>query len=202
VEFPNDEMTRYNLEKYHRRSIRLKGYDYTQEGTYFITICTHGRESLLGEIVNGEMLLNAYGRVVQTCWKEIPIHFKNLELDVFGLMPNHIHGIIATNVGARHAVPLHSVESFGNPVTGSIPTIIRSFKSAITNKINKIRQTPNAPVWQRNYYEHVIRNEESLNRIREYIFNNPLNWVRDPENPRAISRSPLPSRKKQKPWEV
>jgi putative transposase len=179
---------RFDPEKHHRRSIRLKGYDYRRQGAYFVTICTHDRLCLFGEVVGGEMRLNEYGRIALGCWKEIPLHFPQAELDAFVVMPNHVHGIIVLTVGARHAVPLQNgisekTEQFGKPVAGSIPTIIRSFKSATTRHINALRGTPGSPVWQRNYYEHIIRNEESLNRIREYIKTNPLRWAMDSENP-------------------
>ncbi|HBY18700.1 MAG TPA: transposase [Candidatus Marinimicrobia bacterium] len=190
-------MRQYNREKHHRHSIRLPGYDYSQPGAYFVTICTQNRECLFGEIVNGEMILNEYGNRVERCWVEIPHHFSHVALDEFVAMPNHVHGVIvivenvgarhvgaryvgARYVGARHAVPPHNsnqcIEQFGKPVRGSIPTIIRSFKSAVTKQINEIRQTPGMPVWQRNYWEHIIRDEHELNRIRQYIRNNPMNW--------------------------
>ena len=180
---------RFDPERHHRRSIRLKGYDYSQPGTYFITICAHDRACLFGEVVDGEMRLNEYGHIVRRCWEEIPLHFPHAELDTFVVMPNHVHGIVILtvgarhDVGARHAVPLPHTEQFGKPVPGSIPTIVRSFKSATTRHINALRGTPGAPVWQRNYYEHIVRNEESLNRIREYILTNPIRWAMDWENP-------------------
>ncbi len=186
-----------------RRSIRLHGYDYRQAGAYFVTICTHDRMCLFGQVVGGEMRLNARGRIVEQCWLEIPRHFPHVALDVFVVMPNHVHSIIILNdvgtrpVGARHAVPLQR-ERFGKPVTGSIPTIIRSFKSAATKQINIVRRLPDAPVWQRNYYEHVIRNDEPLNHIREYIITNPLRWALDPENPVGTKSQCVPA----KPWEV
>ena len=126
------------------------------------------------------MVVNEQGIVIRECWFSIPSHFSNVELDEFIIMPNHIHGviIITTYVGARHAVPLQ-IEQFGKPVRGSIPTIVCSFKSAVTKQINELRQTPSIPVWQRNYYEHVIRNEIKLNNIREYIRDNPVNWQFD-----------------------
>ncbi|RMF23817.1 MAG: transposase, partial [Bacteroidetes bacterium] len=140
------------MTRYHRRSIRLKGYDYTQPGAYFITICTHRRAPLFGRVVDGAMVLNEYGEAAQACWDEIPTHFPHVELDAYVVMPNHIHGILwITDVGARHAVPQqhavpqHAVpphgpiEQFGKPVPGSIPTIVRSFKSAVTRRINILR---------------------------------------------------------------
>ena len=173
----------YNPEKHHRRSIRLQGYDYTRPRGYFITVCTCQRKNLFGEIIDGTMKLNEYGKIAEQYWLEIPQHFPKTELDEFVIMPNHIHGIIwiiSVSVGTRHAVSqLKRTESFGKPVPGSVPTMIRSFKSAVTKKINEIYLKPGAPVWQRNYYERIIRNKNELNRIRGYIRNNPANWQSD-----------------------
>jgi REP element-mobilizing transposase RayT len=172
----------------HRRSIRLRNYDYSQAGAYYVTICTRDRECLFGEIVDGEMRLNEMGQIITGCWDESPNHFPNVKLDAFVVMPNHVHGIIVIvetsdsgSVGARHAVPLQ--RSFGQPISGSLPTIIRSFKSAVTRRINEMRDTPGMPVWQRNYYEHVIRNNRELDRVRRYIAGNPARWTEDSENP-------------------
>ena len=181
--------SQFDPDKHHRRSIRLPGYDYTQAGAYFVTVCTWNRECLFGDVVDGEMRLNELGEIVRACWHEIPDHFPHVGSDEFVIMPNHVHGILViveTNVvGARHAVPLQNqcTEQFGKPLAGSIPTIIRSFKSAVTKRINDLRGTPGVSVWQRNYYEHVIRDEESLNRIRQYIVENPRRWHLDRENP-------------------
>ncbi len=190
-------MPRYDPDRHHRRSIRLKGYDYAQAGAYFVTLCTQGRACLFGEAVDGEMRLNARGEIVRQCWADMPIHFPRVALDAFVIMPNHVHGIIVLAddalVGARHAVPLpnavpvpshrEQMERFGQPVAGSIPTIIRSFRSAVTYRLNALRGTPGTPVWQRNYYEHIIRNERAMIAIREYILNNPIQWAVDRENP-------------------
>jgi len=184
---------RYDPERHHRRSIRLKGYDYTQLGAYFVTIVTRDRTCLFGEIAEGAVRLNQMGHIVRECWLAIPDHFPHAMLDEFVVMPNHVHGIIVLNgtenVGARHAVPLP--EQFGKPIPGSIPTIIRSFKSAVTKRINDHRGTPGVPVWQRNYYEHIIRNEDDLEAIRRYIACNPLRWHLDRENVHAIGTDPL-----------
>ena len=189
---------RYDPEKHHRRSIRLKGYDYTQAGAYFVTICTHERECLFGEVINGQVRLSRWGEIVYEEW------FRTAELrpyvrlypDEFVVMPNHVHGIIwivettdSTTAGTGTAAPCPNnppcpnpkTEQFARPVSGSIPTIVRAFKAATTKRINEQRNTPGAPVWQRNYYEHVIRNDKALRRIRTYILANPDNWVRDPE---------------------
>ena len=141
-------------------------------------MCTHNRECLFGEIIDRKMVLNDTGKITQHYWLEIPNHFPNVLLDEYIIMPNHVHGIFVLNdnIGARHAVPLQQAEQFGKPSKQSIPTIIRSFKSTVTNQINQI---PGASVWQHNYYEHIIRNEIELKKIREYIVYNPINWTTD-----------------------
>ena len=183
----------------HRRSIRLKGYDYTRAGAYFVTICTKDRACLFGDVSDGVMRLNQMGQIVWQCWLAIPDHFPHVLLDEFVVMPNHVHGIIvimATHiVGARHAVGATHASPLQNddtptrprgPQRQSVASIVGSFKSAATKRINEQRGTPGAPVWQRNYYEHIIRDDESLNRIRQYIAENPLHWYLDRENPNAI----------------
>jgi len=170
------------------RSIRLKGYDYTQPGAYFVTIVTRNRACLFGDVVEGEVRLSHFGEIARRNWQAMGEHFPYTESAVFVIMPNHVHGIIFIAVEARHAVPLQSsLESFGKPISGSIPTIVRSFKSVVSRDINELRQTPGASVWQRNYFEHIIRNEESLNRIRQYILDNPARWEFDRENPAAVN---------------
>jgi putative transposase len=187
----------YDPSKSHRHSIRLRGYDYTQAGAYFVTIVARNRECLFGEVVGGEMRVNACGEIVVACWDALPMHFPAVELDAFVVMPNHVHGIIliggestdygrggvsGTPVGAQHAAPLPDL-SHHNVDPGSLGAIVRSFKSGATKRINEMRGAPGAPVWQRNYFEHIIRNEKSLNAIRGYIVGNPGNWAHDEENP-------------------
>ena len=210
--------------RYNRRSIRLKGYDYTQAGYYFITICTWHRKYLFGEVKDAEMVLNVFGRVVEYQWRRLPHHFKNMELDVFQIMPDHFHGIIhitgakhdhfdgtiqikgakhdhfhgiIQNKGAKHstkdtivrqnnacenASPRHQFDaSPGRPkgtIPGSVGAILQNFQSVASRKINRIRKTPGAPVWHRNYYERIIRDEFALFCIRKYIINNPKKWDR------------------------
>ena len=170
----------YNLDIHRRSSIRLKEYDYSLEGDYFITICTHRHECILGYIQDSAMQLNPFGRIAQACWEELPSHYPNVVLDEFCIMPNHVHGIIILtdqnpDVGARHASPLQNM-----PVLG---TVIGSFKSASARLINHLRGTLGSPVWQRNYYEHIIRSEKSLEAIQEYINANPAQWAYDQDNP-------------------
>ena len=184
----------YNRAKHHRRSIRLRGYDYTRPGAYFVTIVTQNRACLFGEVVDGEMRLNEYGKVVYECWTGIPAHSPNATVDEFIVMPNHVHGIIvltaiaATHamVGATHASPLRA----HGPKQQSVASIVGAFKSATAKRINALRGTPGSPVWQRNYYEHIIRDETSLNRICQYILDNPAHWATDRENPQAKETEP------------
>lgn len=190
----------YNPDTHHRHSIRLKDYDYAQAGAYFVTICAWQRECLFGEIVNGEMVLNDLGRIVVEEWERTPKMRSNVELDVYSIMPNHFHAIISVqdNVGAHcmrpesvdndelHAKTDESRAHSSAPLrrqSGSIGSIVAGFKSATTKLINIIRNNPGCPVWQRNYYERVVRNENELSRAREYIVNNPMKWELDKENP-------------------
>ena len=204
--------------KDHRHSIRLKGYDYSQAGGYYITIVTSHRENLFGEMAEGEMKASGIGRIVQDCWDEIPVHFPNLDVDVFVLMPNHIHGIIfihekekvSADVGrgtiyrapafANRAstLAIHSpilglrapeivhrdlastMDKFGQPTVGSLSTIVRTFKAAVTRRAGIELSSGN--IWQRNYYEHVLRDQVDYERIAGYILDNPINWENDEEN--------------------
>jgi putative transposase len=170
----------------HRRSIRLKEYDYSQPGEYFVTICTYNHECTLGEIINGEMRLNEIGKIVEEEWLRTAIIRPDIQLDLYVIMPNHIHGIIVLNEcrGTLQRAP--TVERFGKPTSNSIPTIVRLFKSATTKRINEIRGTPRMPFWQRNYYDHVIRNDKELNNIRDYILNNVLQWAVEKDDPDKI----------------
>lgn len=172
--------SRYNPQIHHRRSIRLVGYDYTQAGMYFITICTHDRQNLFGEIVNEEMVLNEYGKIVAASWQELAGHFPNIMLGEWVVMPNHIHGIIVIVVGrgeasAADASPLQP----NGTQPGSIGAMVQNFKSVAARKINKLWGTPGTTVWQRNYWEHIIRNEETHQRIANYIISNPAKWDED-----------------------
>ncbi|MCK5119821.1 MAG: transposase [Candidatus Latescibacteria bacterium] len=195
---------KFNREIHRHRSIRLKGYDYSQAGAYFVTVCIEDRECLFGDIVEGEMLANDAGRMVEMVWNQIPDHFPGVAIDGFQIMPNHIHGIVVIVTDGRGTAycrgtacraPTASVEQFGKPVSGSLSTIVRSFKSAVTKRINETRNAHDAKLWQRNYYEHIIRDENELNRIREYIVNNPMNWESDCENPVGTAPRVCPDNK-------
>lgn len=173
---------RISRSKHHR----LKGYDYSSPGVYFITICAFESQHLFGEIINGKMILNKYGEIVHENWAAIPDHFDCVYLDEFVVMPNHIHGLICRGTACRartlacRARPMacraRTSEEYGQPVPGSIPTIVRSFKSSVTHQINRQYQKSKNYIWHRNYYDHIIRNDEELSRVRMYIRNNPINW--------------------------
>jgi putative transposase len=173
-----------NLGKYHRRSIRLKNYDYSQPAAYFITICTHNNKNVFGDVVNGKMQVNKYGRAVEMEWRKTASIRNNVKLDIFAVMPNHFHGIMfITNdicVGATRRVP----PTASGPKPNSVGAIVGQFKSIATKRIRKMGLY--SFKWQRNYYEHIIKDESELNRMREYILNNPLRWQFDRENPECI----------------
>ena len=184
-------------ERHHRRRLRLKGYDYSQDGAYYVTICAQHRLCLFGDIVDGKIRLNTAGSAVQVTWNELPRRFAHLRLDAFVVMPNHVHGIAAF-VGAGLALPgddgaarkgaassTPTRGDAGNGAAGGAPTlgdVVRAFKSLSAIHVNRLLMR-SGPLWQRNYYEHVIRDEDELNRIREYITNNPMQWELDRENP-------------------
>lgn len=174
--------TTYNPNIHHRKSIRLRGYDYTQAGLYFITICTHARLPLLGDIVDAEIRLNEAGLMVEKFWRAIPEHFPSATLDEFIVMPNHVHGIItvgANDVGANDYLPLQS-DGPPQPKHGTsrtIGSIVRGFKIGVTKWFRG--NTDVHMVWQRNYYEQIIRNEEAYLKIAEYIQTNPQRWKED-----------------------
>jgi REP-associated tyrosine transposase len=146
-----------------RHSLRLKGYDYSRAGAYFITVCTHRRVPLFGDVIEANVRLNDIGAIVNQSWVNLPNHYPEIELDAFIVMPNHVHGIIilSDEPDTRHG----------------IPEIVRGFKTLA----NEHRRA-GAALWQRGYYEHVIRDERALNRIRAYITNNPVRWTDDPDN--------------------
>jgi len=174
----------YDPTRHHRRSIRLPAYDYAQDGAYFLTVVTHQRQCLFGEIVDGEVLVSAYGEAVAQEWLRSTQMRHEIQLDAFVVMPNHIHGIAiigGQTVGAHGRAPLHRAPLHRSP--RSIGSFVAGFKSAVTRRINEMRGTRGLPVWQRNYYEHIIRDEEQLNRVRQYVIDNPLRWEDDVENP-------------------
>ncbi len=167
----------YQPEIHHRRSLRLKGYDYSQSGAYFITLCTRNRECLFGNVIGENVILNKLGQMVNRTWQWLGKQYGHVQLDVFIVMPNHLHGIIIINDrrGGSRSAPTKKTKPLGQ--------LIGAFKTVSTKQINQIRRTPGIPVWQRNYYEHIIRNNDTMNRIRAYITNNSLKWESDRNNP-------------------
>ena len=174
---------RFDPDKHHRRSIRLKGYDYSSPGAYFVTICTNNRECLFGRVEDGQVELTPIGKVADRFWHEITDHFEHVKNNEHVIMPNHLHGILMINEYCRGtACRAPTYEIFGKPRKGTIPTVIRSYKSAVTRWCR--RNGYEYFQWQRNYYEHIIRTEDELKRIRNYIINNPLKWEEDRNNPK------------------
>jgi REP element-mobilizing transposase RayT len=172
----------YDPEHHNRRSIRIPDFDYSAPGWFYITICTYQREPLFSLVENGLVNVTAFGHLTELCWQAIPSHFNGVDVDAFVVMPNHLHGIIVIDDHQGTACHAPTTEAFGRPVGASLATIIRPFKSAASKEINEVRETPGAPVWQRGFYERVIRSERELIRFRAYIEDNPSRWASDPEN--------------------
>ncbi|HET8944733.1 MAG TPA: transposase [Dehalococcoidia bacterium] len=184
-------MAGYDPQIHHRRSIRLPAWDYRERGAYFVTICTHERRcTLIGAGIRS---------IVLEAWRGIPDHFRYVSVDEFVIMPNHVHGIICIDVGAM-ASPRPNRVGRGSPSPlrqrqprgadpGSLGAVIGSFKSHAAYRINGLKGTPGAPVWQRNYYERVIRSDRELERAREYIMDNPRKWAVDKHNPANLADS-------------
>ncbi|AJO88633.1 TPA: transposase [Haemophilus influenzae] len=173
--------TKYNAGIHHRRSIRLKHYNYRSEGFYFITICCKNKECLFGHIINQQMQLNDLGNYVKQCWENIPMFFPQVRIDEFVIMPNHLHGIIEIieQVKGKCNLPLQ-LRATQLPQKGTsqtIGSIVRGFKAGVTSWARKNSEI--FDVWQRNYYEHIIRDEKSYLQIYEYIQNNPILWEQD-----------------------
>ena len=180
-------MNKYNPDIHHRHSIRLRGYDYSQEGLYFITICAPNRKHLFGEIVDDEMQMNEYGKTVEKCWFEIPQHYPKAVLHEHIVMPNHFHAILEIvgaeyfppNNNAPNEIKVENIRPLPSAVqckSGTLGAIIRGFKIGVTKRIG-------FSVWQRNYHEHIIRSAKSYQTISEYIINNPAKWNEDMFNP-------------------
>uniref|UniRef100_Q3AQE3 Transposase IS200-like domain-containing protein n=1 Tax=Chlorobium chlorochromatii (strain CaD3) TaxID=340177 RepID=Q3AQE3_CHLCH len=194
-----------NHEKYNRRSIRLKGYDYWQVGAYFITICTQNKECLFGKITDGKMVLNDAGNIIQEFNAITESHFKNIAISPFVVMPNHYHAIITVGAGSPRPNNPHNENDHicddgrvrvddgrvrvddgrvrvddgrGNPAP-TLGQIVGYFKYQTTKRINTICQTGGKKLWQRNYYDHIIRDEKSFHAISTYIINNPAQWAKD-----------------------
>ena len=194
-----------------RRAMRLRNYDYSQPGAYFVTTCVRHRKCLFGTITDGKMQLNEIGQIIVECWNRIPQHFPSVELGESVIMPNHIHGIIAWGiagtriprplVGARSPRPPENINNRRGEVPSPVDTnpirrgevsspalgkVIAYFKYQSTKHINQHHNTPGKRIWQRNYYDHVIRNDTDLQRLRQYVQDNPMKWTLDqlhPDNP-------------------
>jgi REP-associated tyrosine transposase len=160
-----------------RKNTRLKDYDYSESGYYFVTICTKDHQKHFGEISTEKMQLSDIGDIAKMYWQGIPIHFADTLLDEFIIMPNHIHGIVILDKSVGNA-DLRSLPKDSNRSKMQLSKIIHGFKSSVTRTIHKTRNN-NSFIWQKSFYDHVISNEQMLNKIREYILNNPLRWVLD-----------------------
>jgi len=175
----------YDPTKHHRHSIRLRAYDYRQAGAYFVTLVCKNRELLFQD--------DRFRAIVEDAWRWLAEQHQFVDLDEYVVMPNHLHGII----GIRHARRGGSRTAPTRFASGRKPLgrLVGAFKTVSTKRINTIRHTPGALVWQRNYYEHVIRSDDELNHVRQYIVHNPANWLEDRENPDnvgAVREPPLP----------
>ena len=202
---------RYDPDKHHRRSIRIPGYDYAQPGAFFVTVCTQERECLFGDVIDGRTQLSDAGHMIQSVWDALPQRYPGVDIDAFVVMPNHVHGLIVLTgpipaapvaAGPRACPdPTQPHDFDGQPRSTdrqppgvaptkrmSLPDVVHRFKSLTTARYrHAVYERGWQPfprrLWQRNYYEHVVRDDRSLQRIREYILNNPARWDMDVENP-------------------
>jgi len=176
----------------HRHSIRLKGYEYTQPGAYFVTVVTHERQLLFGKITNSNVALSPVGKIVLREWISLPNRFPFVELDTFVIMPNHLHAILVfhdqlvTAAERKNASPADTFNPPSAPTSGSLGVVIGQFKSRVTKKLWQLPDFKGVPIWQRNYYEHIIRDETDYNNIILYIKANPVKWEEDKENPHGF----------------
>jgi REP element-mobilizing transposase RayT len=220
---PTEAGLKFDPKIHHRRSIRLKGYDYTQTGAYFVTLVTYHREEIFGKVVNGEMRLNNFGQIAKQQWEKLPHRFRHVEWGNFVIMPNHMHGIVfivddgkgaaesthdKISESSRCALTAEDAQDFvsesssasvriskmPNVVAGSLGSIVRAYKSAVAYRINMARGLSGAPVWQRNYYEHIARNETEIKNIWDYIDDNPRRWEEDQLHPSAPRKGVAPLR--------
>jgi putative transposase len=175
-----------------RKSARMKDFDYSQAGAYFVTICTQNKVCLFGDVTDGKMVLNDAGRMVEKWYRELPKKFKDIAIDEYIIMPNHIHFIIVNtgSVGADLCVCPRNTNA-GEHAGSPLRKIVQWFKTMTTNEymrnVQRNEWQPfNGKLWQRNYYEHVIRNDGDMNQIREYVAQNPMKWELDEENPKNV----------------
>ena len=169
-----------------RKTFRLKNFDYSSKGAYFVTICTINSIPIFGEIINGIIVLNESGKIANEEWFNTGIKRENIQLDEFIVMPNHIHGIIFIVSDTARCVPTSGKREFGKMTKNSLSSVVRAFKSATTRRINISRNSTGEKIWQGRFYEHIILNEDELNKIREYINLNPRKWEFEKEQPENI----------------
>ena len=171
-----------------RRSIRLQGYDYSQADVYFVTIVAQARACLFGEEVDGNVHLSKTGRMVSDCWQWLESQYAYVALDEYVLMPNHLHGLIMITDNVRRGGSRTAPTGEGSPTGKRKPLgrLIGAFKTVSTKQVKLAHDLPGKTLWQRNYFEHVVRSEESLDKIRQYIRDNPARWEFDRENPMAV----------------
>ena len=177
-----------------RKRIRLKGYDYSKKGFYFITICSKNRENIFGDVIVGadgcrpvQVALNDFGSIVDEELKNSQIIRNEIVLDQSVVMPNHVHCIVVIgqdrmDLTGREIAGRQPSAPTGVHLKRSLSSFVQGFKSAVTTRINTLRHTPGVSVWQRSFHDHIIRNQRSLNAIRKYIANNPINWEKDIDN--------------------
>jgi REP element-mobilizing transposase RayT len=172
---------RYDPQKHHRRSIRLKGCDYSGAGAYCVTLCAQDRACLFGEVVEGEMRLNESGRVIDADWEWLGRRYPYVRTDAWIVMPNHLHGIMFMHDdpgrGGSRSAPTNATKR------RPLGRLIGAFKTASPKHIHKMRNTPGTSVWQRNDYEHIIRAAADLDRVRRYVAGNPARWAEDENKP-------------------
>jgi putative transposase len=174
----------YDPQRHHRQSTRLRGYEYSQPGAYFVTICVEGRKPLLGRVVDGVMELNELGRIVLRAWDDLPLRFATIQMDAFVVMPNHVHGVVI--LGASDPAILGGKDRASPVPTNVVPplgAVVGAFKSLTGIPCNRLLGRAGVPFWQARFHDHVIRNDVALDRIRAYIENNPACWETDEENP-------------------
>ena len=164
-----------------RKLNRLRDYDYSKSGYYFVTICTKDRNEFFGRVEEEKMNLNNFGEIVSQCWYDLPKHYSNCSLDSFVIMPNHVHGIIVID---NEKIVGNGLKPF--PTYG-LPEIVRGFKTFSSRRINEMIKEDNNFQWQKSFFDHVIRNEKSLENLRQYIIYNSLKWELDIENRRKAS---------------
>ena len=172
----------FNGKRCDRRPNRLKGYDYSLPGAYFVTAVTRDRLCLFGEIIDADMRLNEYGDIVRDVWLGLPEHYPDIELDEYVVMLNHFHGIlvIVEPGGGTDGTGLRPVPT---KARHGLPEMMRGFKSFSARGINQVGADPGQPLWQRSYYDRIIRDDAELNSARQYILDNPLKWALDRDNP-------------------